>query len=305
MKSSSHLVLSLLVLYLHTSFIASEVLLHESKSTKKYATDERGPILARHPSKDLVVPLQGPTRFGRPTVPQANRPERKLHNVPKAPSLPILANLDSAKSGFIRGGFIRVVSMPPEKRLTVAPITTPPRGPRATQTFKVSVRVPRSDIVRRQEPIYITPPPEQPFIAPPPPDITYTYLIGTDSLGHTTLIPISIPWHPGPNPPIVDGNKFEDPRITENHRITRTRKEKTTSTSPIPAAQTVGGLEQSNEDLMIDSPPPLVRLDPNTNPGNPQDDMGDFQFPEVEPKPFRRRRRGMEKQARRNIVRRG
>ncbi|KAF3274257.1 hypothetical protein TWF970_008008 [Orbilia oligospora] len=111
---------------------------------------------------------EDPITFSRPTRSEVDRPRRVVQlngsKFPAGPSFPPIPGFNPLKGDFIRGGLVRVVSIPPERRLTAAPIAGPLRpsiGP--TQTFRISVRPIQPDIVRRQEEfenIIITPAPE-------------------------------------------------------------------------------------------------------------------------------------------------
>ncbi|KAF3145393.1 hypothetical protein TWF594_004336 [Orbilia oligospora] len=281
MHSKLYTVISLLFLYIQIPFILSgeAIPAHEEVGS----TQDR--IGAKHLPRDPVVPLEDLITFSRPTRPKVDRPRRVVQlnssKFPTKPSFPPIPGFNPLKGNFIRGGLVRVVSIPPERRLTAAPIAGPLRpsiGP--TQTFKISVRPIQPDIVHRQEEfenIIITPAPEptNAFVPDDWPTSWTSWTITTRIMGiegDLELVEMKpvVPWRePAQASPVRNGNTGPGRRGPNHSNISTTMTVGTMPVSVIPVAETPRSSKDSVDDFMvIESPQPLA---PGGGPKKEQD----------------------------------
>ncbi|KAF3087264.1 hypothetical protein TWF569_008961 [Orbilia oligospora] len=261
MHSKLYTVISLLFLYIQIPFILSgeAIPAHEEVGS----TQDR--IGAKHLPRDPVVPLEDLITFSRPTRPKVDRPRRVVQlnssKFPTKPSFPPIPGFNPLKGNFIRGGLVRVVSIPPERRLTAAPIAGPLRpsiGP--TQTFKISVRPIQPDIVHRQEEfenIIITPAPEptNAFVPDDWPTSWTSWTITTRIMGiegDLELVEMKpvVPWRePAQASPVRNGNT--GPGLAETPRSSKDSVDDfVVIESPQPLAP--GGGPKKEQDLPVD-----------------------------------------------------
>ncbi|KAF3097933.1 hypothetical protein TWF706_006882 [Orbilia oligospora] len=258
MHSKLYTVISLLFLYIQIPFILSgeAIPAHEEVGS----TQDR--IGAKHLPRDPVVPLEDLITFSRPTRPKVDRPRRVVQlnssKFPTKPSFPPIPGFNPLKGNFIRGGLVRVVSIPPER----------------------SVRPIQPDIVHRQEEfenIIITPAPEptNAFVPDDWPTSWTSWTITTRIMGiegDLELVEMKpvVPWRePAQASPVRNGNTGPGRKRPNHSNISTTMTVGTMPVSVIPVAETPRSSKDSVDDfVVIESPQPLA---PGGGPKKEQD----------------------------------
>ncbi|KAF3213086.1 hypothetical protein TWF191_010128 [Orbilia oligospora] len=244
-------------------------------------------IGAKHPPRDSVVPLEDPITFSRPAKPEVDRPRRVVQlngsRFPTKPSFPSIPGFNPLKGDFIRGGLVRVASIPPERRLSAAPIAGPLRPPISpTQTFRISVRPVQPDIVRRQEEsenIIITPAPDpaNAFVPDDWPTSWTSWTITTRIMGiegdleWVEMEPV-VPWRePAHASPVRNGNTGPGRKRPNHSNISTTMTVETMPVSVIPVAEIPRSSKDSVDDIVDIQSPLMPGGDPKEEQNSPVD----------------------------------
>ncbi|KAK6516132.1 hypothetical protein TWF506_006042 [Arthrobotrys conoides] len=232
-------------------------------------------IAGKHPPRDSVFPLEDPIAFNRPTRPDVEKPRRVVQlnssKTPIKPSFPSIPGFNPLKGDFIRGGLIRVVSIPPEQRLTAAPIAAPLKPSMAlTKTFQLSVRPIRPDVVRRQQEIevieIITPAPEPTsFPSEHWPTSWTSWTTTTQIMGFKGEVELVVmepvwPWKE-PVSPIRNGNSMTSRKIPGQHIASTATAAEAMPVSAVPVVEIPRSSNNSADSVVIESPRPPASND--------------------------------------------